>query len=184
MPAKPRALLLSSILISFPFPVAFCQDAPSLGDTARHARQQEQEKGQPGKGPAASKVVKVLTDDEAPQPTQEPAPASPASDQGRPAKKTATIPGIPKLPAEEWKAKILAQKNGITAMQTMIDKLNASIRFVAASCAGCQEWNERQLQKQKEVERARAQLEEQKQRLAEMQQAARQQGYGSSVYDP
>src|SRR5215469_13706817 len=183
MPAKPRALLLSTILIGFPLLVAFSQDAPSLGDTARRTRQQEQEKGQPGKGPA-SKAVKAVTDDEASQPTQETAPSSASSDQSRPTTKAKPAPANQKLSAAEWKEQIQTQKNGISALQTAIDKLNGSIHFVGASCNGCKEWNERQLQKKQEVERARSQLEEQKKRLADMQEAARQQGYGSSVYDP
>jgi len=184
MPAKPKALLLFSTLIGFPFLVAFSQEAPSLGDTARRTRQQEQEKGQPGKGPAASKAVKAVTADEASQPTQEPAPSSASSDQRRPASKAKPASANQKLSAAEWKEQIQTQKNGISALQTAIDKLNDSIHFVGASCNGCKEWNERQLQKKQEVERARSQLEEQKKRLADMQEAARQQGYGSSVYDP
>jgi predicted ribosome quality control (RQC) complex YloA/Tae2 family protein len=45
-------------------------------------------------------------------------------------------------------------------------------------------WNERQREKQQRVERMQAQLQEQKRRLEEMQDSARKQGYGSSVYDP
>jgi len=175
-------LVVSAVLCFLSFPV-YGQDAPSLGDTARSTRQQEQEKGQPGKGPASSKAVKV-TDDEASQPTQEPASSSASSDQSRPASKAKPASANQKLSAAEWKEQIQTQKNGISALQTAIDKLNASIHFLAASCNGCKEWNERQLQKKQEVERARSQLEEQKKRLADMQEAARQQGYGSSVYDP
>jgi hypothetical protein len=46
------------------------------------------------------------------------------------------------------------------------------------------QWNERQKEKQQEVERGQAQLAEQKKRLDDMQESARRQGYGSSVYDP
>jgi uncharacterized coiled-coil protein SlyX len=46
------------------------------------------------------------------------------------------------------------------------------------------QWNERQKQKQQEVERMRSQLETQKKRLQSMQESARQQGYGGTVYDP
>ena len=70
-------------------------------------------------------------------------------------------------------------------MQRNIDKVNGSIQFAPGNCvAGCVQWNERQKQKQQEVERARAQQETQKKRLESMQESARKQGYGSSVYNP
>jgi hypothetical protein len=183
MPAKPRALLLFSTLIGFPLLVAFCQDAPSLGDTARRTRQ-EKPKTSPGSETAAPKGVKI-TDEDTPQSPQQPAPSSATSDQKRPAgNNTPTASRGVQQTAEQWKAQIQAQKTGIAQLQAAIDKLNDSIHFVAANCNGCQQWNERQLEKKQEVERARSQLEEQKKRLADMQEAARQQGYGSSVYDP
>jgi len=176
---KPSVVLLLVTLVCLPCLLAVSQDAPSLGDTARRTRHQGKDQ------PAAPKAVKVLTDEDAPQPTQESAPST-ANDQGRPATSTNAkpAPGNPKQTAEEWKEQIQAQKNGISAMQSQIDKLNASIHFVAASCTGCREWNELQLKKQQEVERARGQLEEQKKRRTDMQEAARQQGYGSPVYGP
>lgn len=66
-----------------------------------------------------------------------------------------------------------------------MDELSESIRFAPANCvANCVGWNERQREKQQRVERMQAQLEEQKRRLDDMQESARKQGYGSSVYDP
>jgi uncharacterized protein HemX len=71
------------------------------------------------------------------------------------------------------------------SLQSNIDKLNDSIQFAPGNCvAGCVQWNERQKQKQQEVERLRSQLETQKKRLQSMQESARQQGYGGTVYDP
>jgi hypothetical protein len=46
------------------------------------------------------------------------------------------------------------------------------------------QWNERQQQKQQQVEVMKSQLEDQQKKLEDMQDSARQQGYGSSVYDP
>jgi predicted ribosome quality control (RQC) complex YloA/Tae2 family protein len=40
------------------------------------------------------------------------------------------------------------------------------------------------VQKENRVEVMKAQLEEQQKRLEDMQEAARKQGYGNSVYDP
>ena len=70
-------------------------------------------------------------------------------------------------------------------MQGQVDDLNESIRFAPANCvANCVAWNEHQKEKQQQVERMQAQLEDMKKHLDEMQESARKQGYGSSVYDP
>ena len=87
--------------------------------------------------------------------------------------------------AEHVKSQILAQKKQIATLQGQVDELNESIRFAPANCAeNCVGWNERQREKQERVERMQAQLEEEKRRLEDMQDSARKQGFGSSVYDP
>ena len=89
------------------------------------------------------------------------------------------------MPAEQWRAQIQTQKTAISSLQNQIDKLNDSIHFAPANCvANCVQRTDRQREKQQEVERMQAQLEDQKKRLEDMQESARQQGYGSSVYDP
>ena len=63
--------------------------------------------------------------------------------------------------------------------------LSDSIHFAGGNCiANCAQWNERQQQKQQEVDTMKAQLEQQQKALEEMQEAARKEGFGSSVYDP
>jgi hypothetical protein len=90
-----------------------------------------------------------------------------------------------KAPADYWKTRIQSQKNSIAALKGEIDSMNSSISFAPANCvSGCVEWNERQRQKQQQVESMKTQLEEQEKQLEEMQEMARKQGYGSSVYDP
>jgi hypothetical protein len=70
-------------------------------------------------------------------------------------------------------------------LQKQIDEIKESIQFAPANCVeNCVQWNERQLEKQRQAEGMRAQLEEMKKHLDTMQDAARKQGYGSSVYDP
>jgi uncharacterized coiled-coil protein SlyX len=46
------------------------------------------------------------------------------------------------------------------------------------------QYNQRQVQKQDEVQRMQKQLDEQKKKLEEMQESARKAGLGSSVYEP
>jgi hypothetical protein len=157
------------------------QDTTSLGDVARQARQQKQ--SAQAKTEQLSKAPKVITNEEIPahpQPAGEP---SAGSNEGYTASPSASTGS--KMPAEQWKSQIQAQKNAIGSMESEIKKLNDSIQFAPGNCvAGCVQWNERQQAKQQEVERAQAQLAGQKKRLEDMQESARHQGYGSSVYDP
>lgn len=160
---------------------ASSQDSPSLGDLARQQRQQkEQSKTTQGKDAKASKVI---TNEEIPEhagPASATAAGSPASQSSLPAPSDG-----PKQPAEHVKSQILAQKNQIATLQGQVDELNESIRFAPANCVeNCVGWNERQREKQERVERMQAQLEEEKRRLEDMQDSARKQGFGSSVYDP
>ena len=70
-------------------------------------------------------------------------------------------------------------------MQGQIDRLNSSVHFVEADryYNGVQH-NQRQIQKQDEVQRMQKQLDEQKKQLEDMQEQARKAGLGSSVYEP
>jgi len=80
---------------------------------------------------------------------------------------------------------IEVEKHQVSSLQSQIDQLSESIRFAPANCvANCVQWNERQREKQQQVEQMKSQLEDLKKRLEDMQEQARQQGYGSSVYDP
>jgi hypothetical protein len=152
--------------------VVWAQDSPSLGDLARQQRLERE---------SAAQTSRVITNEEIPEhPTPEPAVvrgergAMPAS------------ANVNRQSAERWKSQILAQKNQIATLQKQIDKVNQSIHFADHTCAGarCVQWNERQKEKQQQVERMQAQLDGEKKRLEEMQESARKQGYGNSVYEP
>ncbi|MGA9545365.1 MAG: hypothetical protein WBQ85_17455 [Candidatus Sulfotelmatobacter sp.] len=161
--------------------IASSQDSPSLGDLARQQRQQkEQSKTAQGKDAKASKVI---TNEEIPEHA---GPASAAAASGASTQSSMPSPSDgAKQPAEHVKSQILAQKNQIATLQGQVDELNESIRFAPANCVeNCVGWNERQREKQERVERMQAQLEEEKRRLEDMQDSARKQGFGSSVYDP
>jgi len=90
-----------------------------------------------------------------------------------------------KVPAEQWKSQIVGLKNNMAALQQSISSLSASIQYAGANCvANCVQWNERQKQKQDQVETMKGQLEQQQKMLEDLQDDARKQGYGSAVYDP
>jgi len=178
---------------------ALAQDDASLGDAARLARQQKQQqkgaqtkdaqtkdgqnKDRSGKD-AQPRTQKVISNDEIPEhsPT---AAATASADQPQGISYSGPPSGGWKMSPEQWKSQILAQKNMIASIQSEVEKLNDSIHFAPANCvANCVQWNQRQREKQQEVERMQAQLEDQKKRLEDMQESARKQGYGSAVYDP
>jgi hypothetical protein len=166
--------------------LAYGQDAPSLGDAARQARLHKQQlnDAQKKSGQSARKP-KVITDEDVIHSQLDEVPPASSGDQAPQATSASPDSGASKLSAGEWRSKIQAQQDAVNSLQDDIDKLNQSIQFAPGNCvAGCVPWNEHQKEKQQEVERMRGQLQEQQKRLADMQEAARQQGYGSAITDP
>ena len=190
--------------------LAYGQDSQSLGDVARQARQQKQQKDAQAKdasaqnsnnsskdasskaasGPDATakdaqppKAPHVITNDEIPQhvgPT--------GTARGPQTYSTLDAPansGNRDARAEQWKSQIQAQKAAIASLQGEIASLNESVHYAGGNCvANCVQWNERQKEKQDRVAVMQQQLEEQQKRLEDLQESARKQGFGSSVYDP
>jgi len=152
--------------------VAVISFGQSLGDVAREQRQKQQAKN-------AQADKKVVTNEDLPehpdaeQSTSNPQSANPDPDLSE------------KKPAEQWKQEIQAQKQSVANLQAEMDRLNSSIHFAPGNCVrNCVQWNEHQVQKQDEAQRMQAELEQQKKKLDNMQEAARKQGYGNSVYEP
>jgi len=145
----------------------------SLGDVAREQRQQQQAK----KTQANPKVV-----------TNEDLPEHPDAEQsvsGNPQAADSDQDFAQKKPAEQWKQEIQQQKQSVANLQAQMDRLNSSIHFAPGNCVrNCVQHNERQIQKQDEVQRMQSELDQQKKRLEDMQESARKQGYGNSVYEP
>ena len=173
-----RAVLFGLAGITVSAFLAFGQDSPSLGDAARQARQQKSKESQKD----SAKTPKVITNEEIPAH----AVASASSGSRGQLQNTNYSPSADgKISAEQFKSQIQQQKSLVSSLQSDIDKLNDSIHYAPANCvANCVQWNERQKEKQERVEQMKAQLEDQKKRLEDMQESARKQGYGSSVYDP
>jgi predicted RNase H-like nuclease (RuvC/YqgF family) len=149
--------------------------AQSLGDVARQQREKQAKGGHTAR--------KVVTNEEIPENPEAVASGSTSAEEhsGTPASSASNDTHS----GEEWKSKIQAQKSSVASLQSQIDKLNSSIHFVEANryTNGVQ-YNQRQVQKQDEVQRMQKQLDEQKKNLEDMQESARKAGLGSSVYDP
>lgn len=167
-----RISLLVPIMLLAISSAAFGQ---SLGDVARHTRQKQKARGK-----AAKKVI-----------TNEDLPESPELNPG-PSETVGKMVAVPSAAshssaqsAEQFKSTILAQKNRIANLQGEIDKLNGSIHFVEANAyVNGAQYNQHQVKKQQQVANLQTQLAEEKQKLSDMQDAAKKAGMGSAVYDP
>src|ERR1700722_2988567 len=203
---------IASLLMLSPF-FAVGQDSPSLGDAARQARLQKKKDAQTkdpankdplGKDTASKdtaskdatrkdmqtsaspkKAAKVITNEEIPEHAGPAARPSVSEAAYHEAGDIEHSPVGTEGKAEALKSQITSMKNYIASLEGEIENLNNSIHFASGNCvANCVQWNERQIQKQQQVEQMKAQLEDQKKHLEDMQESARQQGFGSSVYDP
>jgi predicted RNase H-like nuclease (RuvC/YqgF family) len=156
--------------------LAATMQAQSLGDIAR---QQKHKKAQQ----TAPVSNKVLTNDDlsVPGSGSDSKPVSPKSVQPpepvEPKSKT-------KSP-DELKNKIDKQKEKIALLQDAIDKLQGSIQYVQNNrniYTNAPEYNEEQKRRQQEADQLRGKLEGAKSELSDLQEQARQAGYGNSVY--
>lgn len=170
------------LIAAMPFSCALArgQDSQSLGDVARQARQQKppaQANPSQATPQKPSKTRHVITNEEIPEQAETPSANSHARDNSG----NATVS---KRAPDYWKAQILRAKNSIALLQRNIDGLSNSIHFADANYENHVQWNERQREKQRQVDIMKSQLTDLQKRLEEVQEAARRQGYGSSVYDP
>ena len=150
---------------------------------AKEAANQDAQASEATPAAPTTKTARLVTNDDAP----EHATVTPVSTHPNSSAPTDSQPesGDHQAKGENWKSQILNQKNAIAALQQDIKSIGDSIHFAGGNCvANCAQWNERQQQKQQEVDTMKSQLEEQQKALEEMQESARKEGFGSSVYDP
>jgi hypothetical protein len=87
--------------------------------------------------------------------------------------------------AEQWKNQILAQKNKMAALQARIEQLKAAMHPANSTTEyEPYPYNRAQAQQLQRVAQVQQQLEEQKRKLEQMQEAARHAGMHTAVYDP
>ena len=172
------------------------QDSQSIADIARQARQKQQQQAQ-AQATAASdasatspqpadpnaktpKATHVYTNDEIPEHT---GPDLPSGRQ-RSSDPSPTNYRGGKQPAEQWKSQILQMKHSIASLQRQIENVQNSVHFAGGNYERHVLYNDRQRQKEQQVENLKSQLAQQQKRLEDMQEEARHQGYSSAVYDP
>ena len=153
----------------------------SLGEIARALRE-KQNASQNSSPQAASAPAKVITNQdlgEGPEgrPDLRVAPRQASYDRG-----SGLQPGQAHMGdarAEQWRGQILEQKSRVAALQARIDQINAALH------SGAQlEYNRNQAFQAERLAQMQMRLDEQKQRLYEMQEAARRAGMHTQVVDP
>jgi hypothetical protein len=82
---------------------------------------------------------------------------------------------------EQWKRRILAQKNKIAILQARIDQFHAWIRSASGSAQSEGPYNRYQARQLAQIQQ---QLDYQKRKFDQMQDAARHAGMHTAVYDP
>jgi len=170
-----RGKYLVILLVNLAFTVV-SSGAQSLGDVARQQRQEKQTKPAPN-------PPKVITNEDIPE---SPEASAPSADDNPPHESGSAPPAASNHgSAEQWKSRIQAQRNTIASLQGQIDKLNSSIHFSGPNCVyGCEQYNERQVKKQEQVEQLRKQLSDEQRKLDDLQEGARKAGFGNAVYEP
>jgi hypothetical protein len=156
------AIVVAGLLVAGSF-------GQSLGDIAKEQREKQ------AKTPTPKKVI---TNEDIPEHSDE-------SDDPIYGEAYVPPPTNDVHSAAQWKAAILRQKSAIAALQKNVDQLKGSIHFVEANrYRNGVQYNQRQIQKQQDVEQMQKQLDALKRGLEEMQEGARHAGLGSAVYDP
>jgi hypothetical protein len=180
MPTFQRLLLCLAALVLTG--LAFGQE-PSLGDVARQQRKKQASK-------PANASAKVVTNEDIPEHPDAGEDSARVSDVDKPEPSpesnfSGSSESKPAQSAGQWKARILAQKTLVAAQQEQVEHLRGSIHFVEANryVNGVQ-YNEQQRRRQIQLGQMENQLQEQKKKLTDMQEAARRAGFGNAVYDP
>jgi len=175
------------------------QPAPSLGEIARQLKLKKQQNqaqqtpsteaanqdAQASESTPRPPAIKphLVTNDDVPESASVTGVSTQEAASGRPGSQPTT--GDNQAKAKNWKSRIQAQKTTIATLEQNLKALGDSNRYAEANCrANCGLRNERQQQKQRQVESIKARLDEAQKVLDEMQESARKQGFGSSVYDP
>ena len=155
----------------------------SLGDIARANREKQNAENTSAAQPRVITNANLPKDPDA---NQEPAEAQSGTNADSTAAdlRSAQQRLAEQRAADQWKRQILAQKNKMATLQARIDQLNASIRSAGGSVQYEGPYNRHQARELQRVAQIQLQLDEQKMKLDQMQEAARHAGMHTVVYDP
>ncbi len=154
--------------------------AQSLGDVARDNRQQQAQQGdktQPKAFGNEDLPREGLADDDSAEAPQHSTTAQPLAHQKEAANRT--------VKAAEFKRQIKAQENVVGELQSRIFRVKSTIRYYDVRVfSNATAYNERQDDKQREVERLQEKLEDEKAKLQSLQDDAKRAGFGNGIYEP
>jgi predicted RNase H-like nuclease (RuvC/YqgF family) len=155
----------------------------SLGDIARANREKQNAENTSAAQPRVITNANLPKDPDA---NQEPAEAQSGTNASSTAAdhRSAQQRLAEQRAADQWKRLILAQKNKMATLQARIDQLNASIHSAGGSVQYEGPYNRYQARQLQRVAQIQLQLDEQKMKLDQMQEAARHAGMHTVVYDP
>lgn len=155
----------------------------SLGDIARANREKQNAENASAAQPRVITNANLPKDPDA---NQEPAEAQSGTNASSTAAdhRSAQQRLAEQRAADQWKRQILAQKNKMATLQARIDQLNESIRSAGGSVQYEGPYNRHQARQLQRVAQIQLQLDEQKMKLDQMQEAARHAGMHTVVYDP
>jgi hypothetical protein len=86
--------------------------------------------------------------------------------------------------ADQWKRQIAVQRNKVATLQARIDQIHAAIRAENGSAQFEGPVNRYQARQLQQVSQIQQQLNENRRKLEQMQEAARHAGMHTAVYDP
>ena len=185
-------LTLTTLLIS----AAAWAQSQSLGDLARENREKKAEETTSAAPPRVitnsnlpkdPDAISIATDGAQGSATTEPR----QREDRQAARQRATL----QRAEMQWRAKILQQKNTVANLRARVDQLKASIRFADPNhyyssgspnydyYAGLN-YNGYQARQLQRLAQLQEQLDQQKKKLEELQEAARHAGMHTQVYDP
>jgi hypothetical protein len=187
-----QQMFLKVLPIALALLMSAAANGQSLGDVARENRQKKDADA------ASAAQPKVITNADLPKDQNEnqgPSDAQPAAGAANSNKaadrrlpdhrladhRSAQQRLAEQRAAEQWKKQILAQKNKVALLQARLDSINASIQSAGGSAESDRPYSPRQTQRGAQVQ---LQLDAEKRKLDQMQEAARHAGMDSAVYDP
>jgi hypothetical protein len=159
-------------------------NAQSLGEVARENREKKAEDGSAAQPKMITNADLPKDPDANQRPREAQTGASAAASSQAPDHRSAQQRLGEQRAADRWKRLILAQENKMATLQARIDQLNAAIHSAGGTVQYEGPYNRYQSRQLERVAQIQQQLDEQKRKLDQMQDAARHAGMHTAVYDP
>lgn len=166
----------------------------SLGDLARENREKKAAEDASGSPP------KVITNANLPKDPDAITTAATTGDEAQtdqqesnPTQRSMQRHANEQRVAAQWKRRILQQENTVASLRMRVDRMKAAIRFAdpnysvngtSSDYYASQNYNRAQVQRLDRLARLQQQLDLQKRKLEDLQEAARRAGMHTAVYDP